>query len=227
MVVTKNVDRRWYRRYRTFFIFGILIFGFQLYLALKFLTIHSDTTDNNKWNPHKVIDTDLDNNVNSARRIKDSFVNDDEDIYGNANINDNTNKLRSKQEKYNANSNLQKIKTNYSVLRIEEFDFTPACDINTKEAVSAIHRAKTQKCKQELVNVTCLALQGLLYPKVLPSYCPNDGHESGKSLGCFKDEKNYRILNGYYANLKTSNSPEHCIQMCLQSGYPYAGVQYA
>lgn len=229
MVVTKREERRWYRRYRSFFIFGILICGFQLYLALKFLTINSDTADNSKWNPYKVVgDTnDLDNSVNSARRLKEGFVVDDEDIYSNTNVNDNIQKLRRNQGKYNTINNPQKPKTNQSHLPVEEFDFVPACDIYTKEAISAIHRAKTQKCKQELVNITCMTQQDLLYPKELPNYCPSAGFITGKSLGCFKDEKNYRILNGYYANLKNSNSPDYCIQMCLQSGYPYAGVQYS
>lgn len=227
MVVTKNVDRRWYRRYKTFFIFGTVIFAFQLYLALKFLTIHSDTTDN-KWNPYKITgdSNDLENSVNSARRIKDGLVIDDEDIYSNLNINDNI-KLRNKQNKLKNSNGQGKLKNNNTILRVEEFDFVPGCEINTKEAISAIHRAKTQKCKQELVNVTCLAQRGLLYPKNLPNYCLSEGKTSGKSLGCYKDEKNYRILSGYFANLKTSNSPEYCIQLCLQSGYPYAGVEYS
>lgn len=220
MVVTKREDRRWFRRYRSFFIFGLLICGFQLYLALKFLTIHTDTQDNNN-NPYKVGDlNDVDSNVNSARRLKDGFVIDDEDIA--VNLNDNTKKLRYKKEK-----NGQKSKTNQSLLHVEEFDFVPGCDITTKEAISAIHRAKTQKCKQEIVNVTCLAQKGLLYPKKLPNYCPNLGLTTGKSLGCFKDEKNYRILNGYFLNLQNNNSPESCIALCLQSGYPYAGVEHS
>lgn len=227
MVVTKREDRRWFRRYRSFFIFGILICAFQLYLALKFLTIHSESTDDNSYNPYKGIGdpNDLDNSVNSARRLRDGFVIDDEDIIE-GNINDNIQKLRRQHEKYNAINNVPKTKTNQT-LRVEELDFVPACDINTKEAISAIHRAKTQRCKQELVNITCFALKGLLYPKVLPNFCPNLGLTTGKSLGCFKDEKNYRILNGYYSNLKNNNSPENCIQLCLQSGYPYAGVQYS
>lgn len=53
------------------------------------------------------------------------------------------------------------------------------------------------------------------------------GITPGKSLGCFKDEKNLRRLNGYSVTLKTTNSPENCINLCLQSGFPYAGVQYS
>jgi protein xylosyltransferase len=60
----------------------------------------------------------------------------------------------------------------------------------------------------------------------LSFYCTS-GFTAGKSLGCYQDEKTFRLLSGYYANLKTTNSPKHCINMCLQSGFPYAGVQYS
>ncbi|CAG2062330.1 unnamed protein product, partial [Timema podura] len=35
------------------------------------------------------------------------------------------------------------------------------------------------------------------------------------------------MLTGYFANLKLTNSPKHCMNMCLQSGFQYAGVQYS
>lgn len=152
---------------------------------------------------------------------------------------------------------------NRTVLRLEELDFTPFCEITNKEAVSAIHRAKTQLCKQEIANITCLINDSNLYPKVLQMECPTRqgkflctfnnsiffapniiifglsascihkyshffvGLTAGKSLGCFQDEKNLRTLNGYSVSLKTTNSPELCINLCLQSGFPYAGVEYS
>lgn len=152
---------------------------------------------------------------------------------------------------------------NRTVLRLEELDFTPFCEITNKEAVSAIHRAKTQLCKQEIANITCLINDSNLYPKVLQMECPTKqgkllctssnskfivlyiitfgptvtcihkyfhffiGLTAGKSLGCFQDEKNLRTLNGYSVSLKTTNSPELCINLCLQSGFPYAGVEYS
>lgn len=67
---------------------------------------------------------------------------------------------------------------NRTSLRLEELDFVPFCDINTKEAISAIHRAKTQRCKQLLVNITCLIQQGQLYPEVLSSSCSSLGTNS-------------------------------------------------
>lgn len=61
------------------------------------------------------------------------------------------------------------------VLNLDELDFHPWCNITTKEAVSAIHRATTQACKHEIANITCLMQQGMLYPKRLPRYCPLKG----------------------------------------------------
>lgn len=61
------------------------------------------------------------------------------------------------------------------MLRVEELDFVPLCEITGKEAVSAIHRAKTQHCKQLLANVTCLIQQEQLYPTYLEHSCPAPG----------------------------------------------------
>lgn len=61
------------------------------------------------------------------------------------------------------------------ILNLDELDFHPWCNITTKEAVSAIHRATTQACKHEIANITCLMQQGMLYPKRLPRYCPLKG----------------------------------------------------
>lgn len=225
MVVTKNIDNRWLRRYKIFFLIGILILSFQLYLAIRFFGLSVDSAQNtSRWSPHKLsnIDSnDVENSVNSARRSKDGLVIDDEDI-GNS-VHQHKQRLSIK-----SNHGTNKVYTkNQTYLRLEELDFVPSCEITTKEAISAIHRAKTQRCKQKISNITCLISQGLLYPNQLPNYCPNKGYVAGKSLGCFKDEKNYRLLNGYYGNYKNMNSPEFCIRLCLQSGFLYAGVQYS
>lgn len=73
-----------------------------------------------------------------------------------------------------------------SMLRLEELDFMPLCDIVGKEAVSAIHRAKTQHCKQQLANITCLNIRGDLYPQQLPHSCPNNGKNNLAELVHFK-----------------------------------------
>jgi len=51
----------------------------------------------------------------------------------------------------------------------------PKCHISIKEAISAIGRAKTINCKQEIADVTCLSLDGKLFPTKLPNYCPIKG----------------------------------------------------
>ena len=60
-------------------------------------------------------------------------------------------------------------------LKLEELDFKPWCNITTKEAVSAIHRAKTQFCKKQLVDVICSLQKETLFPKKLVSFCPAPG----------------------------------------------------
>ncbi len=57
----------------------------------------------------------------------------------------------------------------------EQLDFTPPCFISNQRAISAINRAHTQKCKQEIANIACLSQNGTLYPKTLPQFCPHKG----------------------------------------------------
>lgn len=74
-------------------------------------------------------------------------------------------------------NNSKKSEKTDGILNLDELDFHPWCNITTKEAVSAIHRATTQACKHEIANITCLMQQGMLYPKRLPRYCPLKGKE--------------------------------------------------
>ncbi|XP_049874059.1 xylosyltransferase oxt [Pectinophora gossypiella] len=113
-----------------------------------------------------------------------------------------------------------------TVLRLEELDFKPACDIKSREAISAIHRAKTQNCKQQILNKTCLIQDGHFYPKELPNSCLAEGMAHGKHLGCYVDEKKLRLLSSFYGNYASTNSPVACLDICVQAGFPYAGVQY-
>lgn len=185
MVVSKGGNGRWLRKYKTFFLIGLIILIFQVLLAAHFLELKSNSSDD--WQPQ------------SQKPVIISAE--------------------------NPRKKLQVVNT--TLLRLEELNFKPECEITGKEAVSAIHRAKSQKCKQVIANVTCRSLLGTLYPKRLKGDCPNNGRTTGKPLGCFKDENNYRLLSGYFGVNKKSNSPEYCIQLCLQSGFEYAGVQYS
>lgn len=112
-------------------------------------------------------------------------------------------------------------------LNVGNLKFKPICDITAKEAISAIYRAQTRYCKELIANTTCAIQSDTFYPAALPNYCPHEPYNKNKPLGCFKDDKKFRTLSGYYINFKTTNTPTKCIQLCLQSGFVYAGVQYS
>lgn len=122
------------------------------------------------------------------------------------------------------NKNHNKILTH---LRLEELDFKPPCEIKSREAISAIHRAKTQNCKQQIVNKTCLIQSGNFYSEKLPNGCLRGQTTYATYLGCYADEKKLRLLTGFYGNYANTNSPTACLDICIQAGFPYAGVQYA
>ncbi|XP_062136792.1 xylosyltransferase oxt [Drosophila sulfurigaster albostrigata] len=109
----------------------------------------------------------------------------------------------------------------------KQLGFQPECDINAKEAISALQRAKTKDCRQHIAHIACAIQAGRFYASQLQSSCPAGNHTANVALGCYRDEKDSRLLGGYFASLKTSNSPSSCVELCLQSGYPYAGVQYS
>lgn len=110
---------------------------------------------------------------------------------------------------------------------LDELDLQANCSITSKEAISALQRAKSKDCRQYIAQVSCAIQAGEFYPRRLPSYCPNGNYTANAHLGCFQDEKEYRLLSGYFVHFKNSNTPELCIDICLQSGYPYAGVEYS
>ena len=45
-------------------------------------------------------------------------------------------------------------------------------------------------------------------------------------MGCYQDDKALRLLTGFYQNLRSTNSPQTCLDICTKGGFPYAGVQY-
>uniref|UniRef100_A0A1I7VC87 protein xylosyltransferase n=1 Tax=Loa loa TaxID=7209 RepID=A0A1I7VC87_LOALO len=44
-------------------------------------------------------------------------------------------------------------------------------------------------------------------------------------MGCYKDSRNSRLLNGHYYTFK-NNSPSYCINTCLRAGYSFAAIEY-
>lgn len=72
----------------------------------------------------------------------------------------------------------QNYKTDYlRVLRVDELGFMPPCDISGRDSVSALHRAKTQICKQIIANISCLIKTNPPYPKRLPHQCPSNSNK--------------------------------------------------
>ncbi|CAB0005474.1 unnamed protein product [Nesidiocoris tenuis] len=53
-----------------------------------------------------------------------------------------------------------------------------------------------------------------------------DQSEEGKLLGCFEDNGNLRVLSGLQITFKETNTPRLCLNVCLQLGFKFAGVQY-
>ncbi|KAK0132509.1 Xylosyltransferase 2 [Merluccius polli] len=58
-------------------------------------------------------------------------------------------------------------------------DFVPKCDIMGKDALSALHRAASQTCRQEIANIVCQHQAGQLMPQALPQFCPHSAGASG------------------------------------------------
>lgn len=61
-------------------------------------------------------------------------------------------------------------------------DFVPKCNIKGKDALSALHRAASQHCRQEIANIVCQHQAGQLMPDILPQFCPQIGENAFKVL---------------------------------------------
>lgn len=194
--------RRLYYKYTKCLVITVLLaFFLHIFIAISFFPA---VNDNLLTKSHYASHARQADEV-SARKSNFGFS-DDEDL------------------QFTSNKNLNRPAT---YLRLEELDFKPPCEIKSREAISAIHRAKTQKCKHELVNKTCLIQSGNFYAESLPNQCIHGSTKFGRHLGCYADEKKMRLLTGFYGNYANTNSPTACLDICIQAGFMYAGVQYA
>lgn len=98
------------------------------------------------------------------------------------------------------------------------------CDVTTKTAMSAVRRATTQKCKQELSEIACGIKSKKIFPEKLPNYCTRKNSTPGSFLGCFHDDGESRLLSSYGVKLNAITI-QKCINICVQSSYPYAGIR--
>lgn len=198
-----------FRRYKFFFFIGLAILAIQIFLAYKSIKIPIESGHLASKLKDKV--SNVKQELAPAKK-KQFTHNDDEDII-NSNI----------QQQDVADKSEKSSSTLLSELR-----FKPKCDIlNDREVLSAVQRARSQECKEQIIDVACRIKSNSFYPTVLPNTCPSGNYIANRSLGCYKDDKKHRLLPSFYTNFKETNSPKKCIQMCLQSGYLYAGVQYS
>lgn len=51
----------------------------------------------------------------------------------------------------------------------------PKCEISGKEAISALSRAKSKDCRQQIAEVYCRHREGRLMPEKVTRYCPLEG----------------------------------------------------
>ncbi len=98
------------------------------------------------------------------------------------------------------------------------------CGSIGKTALSAIKRATTQKCKEELSDIACRLKNNQLVPERLPNYCPRKNSVPGSSLGCFHDDNNQSRLLSSYGVKQQGLTVQKCIDLCASSAYMYAGV---
>ncbi|MBN3303974.1 XYLT1 Xylosyltransferase, partial [Amia calva] len=56
-----------------------------------------------------------------------------------------------------------------------KYDQPPKCEITGKEAISALSRAKTKECRQQIAEVYCHHKEGHLMPEKVTRYCPLEG----------------------------------------------------
>lgn len=78
--------------------------------------------------------------------------------------------------------------------------YAPPCKIESAQAMSAIERATTRECKQEIADVACGIQEGGVYPGSLPNTC----HLKGKLLVDLWVQRNVctRIVcNGFLTSL--------------------------
>lgn len=77
------------------------------------------------------------------------------------------------------------------------YEQPPKCEIAGKEAISALSRAKSKPCRQEIAETYCQHKQGKLMPEQVMRFCPLEGKSpaagsgghlgqalTGASLGC-------------------------------------------
>lgn len=69
----------------------------------------------------------------------------------------------------------QKVKRSVIATSDIKYDQPPKCEITGKEAISALSRAKTKECRQQIAEVYCRHKDKQLMPEKVTRYCPLEG----------------------------------------------------
>lgn len=207
-------------RYKLFFLIGFIIFGIQIFLAYKSLNLPALSTSDI---PDDRYSSQSFGQQRTRTAGQQNSASDDEDASNS--IQTHQKRSASSSPSQLSSSNVNEVPAS-SLISAKQLGFTPLCEIHSKDAISALQRAKTKDCRQHIAQIACAIQSGEFYATHLPSYCPRGNHTAHAQLGCYRDEKEYRLLSGYFINFKSSNTPSKCVQLCLQSGFPFAGVQY-
>lgn len=67
----------------------------------------------------------------------------------------------------------------------------PQCEISGKEAISALSRAKTRECRQQIAEVYCKHKDRMLMPEKVPRYCPREGESQSQ---CSNSNNNFHTI---------------------------------
>uniref|UniRef100_A0A8I3N3Y3 Xylosyltransferase 1 n=1 Tax=Canis lupus familiaris TaxID=9615 RepID=A0A8I3N3Y3_CANLF len=74
------------------------------------------------------------------------------------------------------------------------YDQPPKCDISGKEAISALSRAKSKHCRQEIGDTYCRHKLGMLMPKKVTRFCSLEG-KANKNVQWDEDSVEYMLAN--------------------------------
>ena len=72
-------------------------------------------------------------------------------------------------------------------------EYESKCPIENKDAISALSRAQTATCKQEITDIVCATRERSLYPLQLPRYCPHQGLYSSEGAA-----SKVKTLSGFF-----------------------------
>lgn len=63
------------------------------------------------------------------------------------------------------------------------YEQPPKCELSGKEAISAVSRAKSKQCRQEIAEVYCRHKEGKLMPEEVTRFCPLEGRPGKRGRG--------------------------------------------